>query len=254
MLTGCVLKRAFCPVIISFGSCRSGKDHIQVPISTLVGGVSIRLGRAAGLLAVQPSAIRFVCAGKGTGGIPIGLRNGITLSHRCCVSSVVCSPSSIVICTPRRVLSAVATTCARTLGFRSITSAIHHEIGLTSMHKTGFVPSFSSIALLMSVCTRGDIRIPVHNVGFPPSGMLHAFPSGIRIAFRMNLDRFGSVASRSFFVKIACRSLLGGGKRGYPIGLGSVPQCIGRIHLGPGRISCLVRRQVGFGSWSDNCQ
>lgn len=252
ILLGCVLKGDFFPIGLDFLSCGKGGGRIGVCTSSFRGGVLDRLGISSGVLSVGPSALRCVCSRKGSGLMPIHLRKGMATKLRCCISSAVYGPSSILICTPRKVLSAVAATCARGVGLRGVSSAAQRQVSLTPLEKMGFIPDSIRTAFPMSVCARGAIRMPLRKVGFPTSGTLHTFPSGIRVAFRMKLGHFHDVGTSSFIVGISCRRLLGLNSSGCAIGLGSFPGKVGRVHVMPRRMSFLVRRMSSFSSISWN--
>ncbi len=163
-------------------------------------------------------------------------------SPRCCLQGVDFCPSSMRILTPCSVLSAVSR--VQIIPFRLASLRRGHRVhhSLRRVHKTGFVPTRIDVAIRISVCARGAIRIPILKIGFPPAGKLQAFPSAISIAFEIKVDQFGRLSKSSFILTMGCRRLVGRGPAGVGLHVASLPRNISGIQVRPARISCLVRR------------
>lgn len=242
VLLNYMLGRSFFPLTLDFADYRGKNNHVYIPFSQYEKKLFGQLSTSTKVLSVKPDTLEYIYSTGTSKRVPVRLRGRVEAGHQYYISDTIFSPDSVVVYAPAGLLDTITAAYTQNVDLVNISDTLNREIPLFAQRGVKYVPAFTNLKLPVDIYTEKTVEVPLHGTNFPAGKVLRAFPSKVKVTFRVGLSRFRAITVDDFHINVSYEELLNLGSEKYTVQLRSIPKGVSQIRFNPEKVDFLIEQ------------
>lgn len=239
-LLGYWARSGFSPVNIRFQDLPEGPSPVRLPVSTLRSALTNQLSATAQILALHPDTLEYQYASAVARKVPVRLRADIQVPEPYFVSRTTIEPDTVQVYADAHVLDTLSALYTEPLQVRNLKDTLRREIALKIPRGVKSLTEKVQVSLRTDVFTERVLEVPVEGKGFPSDFHLKAFPSKVRVTFRVPMSRYQDVDATSPHVYLDYESLRLIEDGHAAVSLEGIPDWVRQASVSPSNVDFLI--------------
>lgn len=192
-LLGYWARGGFSPMNIRFQDLPEGSSPVHLAVSSLRSALTNQLSSTAQILSVSPDTLEYQYASAVASMVPVRLVASIQVPEPYFVSRTTIEPDTVQVYADAHVLDTLSALYTEPLMVRNLKDTLNREVSLTIPRGVKSLTEKVHVSLRTDVYTERVLELPVEGRGFPSGTHLKAFPSKIKVTFRVPMSRYQDV-------------------------------------------------------------
>lgn len=244
VLVNYLLGQTLYPITIDFEEYANKGSQVRIPVRSLEKRILSQLNQSTKLSIIKPDTLEYFYTKGEAKKIPVKLCGDIRAERQYYISSVSCTPDSVMVYAPREILDTLSAAYTEDVFEDGISDTLHRRIRIMPIKGARFVPSYSDVTFAVDMYSEKTVEVPISGVHFPADRIVRTFPAKVQVTFQVGVSRFKDVDADDFEVVVDYDELQKEKQEKCTLKLLRCPLNVNHVRINPQEIDYIIEQKT----------